>query len=165
MNRFKASGEQCNAAPQAHTAASEAMPLWQAKARQQKSKVDGNCIRLPIRRQSDSEDRSNPNRLDTENRRRPIPQAAQLFKLQTRNVKFLWEGLREGYFFFKKRYPSLSPYPHAVRPLRTPCGKVAPLSGKRKQHPFAEYEKREHPFGCSLFNYATAAITACRTDR
>ena len=36
-----------------------------------------------------------------------IPQAVQRFKPQTGNVNFLWEGLREGYLFFKKRYPSL----------------------------------------------------------
>ena len=34
-------------------------------------------------------------------------QRVQLFKLQTANVNFLWEGLREGYLFLKKRYPSL----------------------------------------------------------
>ena len=34
-------------------------------------------------------------------------QAPQLFKLQARNVNFLWEGVREGYLFLKKRYPSL----------------------------------------------------------
>ena len=42
-----------------------AMPPWQAEARLMKSEVDGNCVRLPIRRQSDSEDRSKPSRLDT----------------------------------------------------------------------------------------------------
>ena len=34
-------------------------------------------------------------------------QRAQSFKLQTRNANFLWVGLREGYLFSKKRYPSL----------------------------------------------------------
>ena len=34
-------------------------------------------------------------------------QRVQLFKLQTANINFLWEGLREGYLFLKKRYPSL----------------------------------------------------------
>ena len=36
-----------------------------------------------------------------------IAQRVQFFKLQTANVNFLWEGLREGYLFLKKRYPSL----------------------------------------------------------
>ena len=36
-----------------------------------------------------------------------IAQRVQLFKLQARNVNFLWEGVREGYLFLKKRYPSL----------------------------------------------------------
>ena len=38
-----------------------------------------------------------------------IAQRVQLFKLQARNVNFLWEGVREGYLFLKKRYPSLTP--------------------------------------------------------
>ena len=41
-----------------------------------------------------------------------IPQAERLFKLQARNVNFLWEGVREGYLFLKKRYPSLICVPH-----------------------------------------------------
>jgi len=36
-----------------------------------------------------------------------IAQRVQPFKLQARNVNFLWVGLREGYLFFEKRYPSL----------------------------------------------------------
>ena len=36
-----------------------------------------------------------------------IAQRVQFFKLQTANINFLWEGLREGYLFLKKRYPSL----------------------------------------------------------
>ena len=39
------------------TAASEAMPPWQAIASLCKSEVDGDCVRLTTRRQSDSEDR------------------------------------------------------------------------------------------------------------
>ena len=34
-------------------------------------------------------------------------QAPQLFELLACNVNFLWEGVREGYLFSKKRYPSL----------------------------------------------------------
>ena len=41
-----------------------------------------------------------------------IAQRVQLFKLQARNAYFLWEGVREGYLFLKKRYPSL---------IRIPC--------------------------------------------
>ena len=36
-----------------------------------------------------------------------IAQRVQLFELFACNENFLWEGLREGYLFFKKRYPSL----------------------------------------------------------
>ena len=39
-------------------------------------------------------------------------QALQLFELLACNVNFLWEGLREGYLFSKKRYPSLIRVPH-----------------------------------------------------
>ena len=53
-----------------------------------------------------------------------IAQRVQLFKLQARNAYFLWEGVREGYLFLKKRYPSL---------IRIPCtvqGKnPSPLKG------------------------------------
>ena len=52
-----------------------------------------------------------------------IAQRVQLFKLQARNVNFLWEGVREGYLFFKKRYPSL-----IIAPLRgagNKCSAVA----------------------------------------
>ena len=41
-----------------------------------------------------------------------IAQRVQLFKLQARNAYFLWEGVREGYLFFEKRYPSF---------IRIPC--------------------------------------------
>ena len=34
-------------------------------------------------------------------------QRVQPFKPQTANANFLWVGLREGYLFFEKRYPSL----------------------------------------------------------
>ena len=33
----------------------------------------------------------------------------QPFKPQTANANFLWVGLREGYLFSKKRYPTLTP--------------------------------------------------------
>ena len=36
-------------------------------------------------------------------------QASHLFELLACNENFLWEGVREGYLFFKKRYPSLIP--------------------------------------------------------
>ena len=92
------------------TAASAAMPPRQAIAKSIKSEVDGDCLRLPNRRQSDSEDRSKPSRLDTTPSRHLItrkgyatsvrqqscqrlcnPQAAQLFKCQSANAKpFSW---------------------------------------------------------------------------
>ena len=47
------------------TAASTAMPPWQAIASLCKSEVDGDCVRLTTRRQSDSEDRRKSNRIAT----------------------------------------------------------------------------------------------------
>ena len=42
-------------------------------------------------------------------------QALQLFELLACNVNFLWEGLREGYLFSEKRYPSLIRTPAPVQ--------------------------------------------------
>ena len=93
-------------------AASAAKPPRQTIASLYKSKVGGNCVRLTNRRQSDSEDRSKPSRLDTKNSRHPIPQAAQLFELQTANVRgqggsplaFLW-GFQRGCSLWKENTP------------------------------------------------------------
>ena len=46
-----------------------------------------------------------------------IAQRVQLFKLQARNANFLWEGVREGYLFLKKRYPSLIRIPCAAQEM------------------------------------------------
>ena len=86
------------------------MPPWQAPARPYKAKVDGNCVRLPNRRQSDSEDRSKPSRLDTTPGRHLIPQAAQLFKCQSANAKpFSW-GSKGAILFCEREWP-LCPVP------------------------------------------------------
>ena len=45
-------------------------------------------------------------------------QALQLFELLACNENFLWEGVREGYLFLKKRYPSL--IRAALRALQCP---------------------------------------------
>ena len=73
------------------TAASEAMPLRQAIPGLIESEVERSYVRVMNRRQSDSEDRSKPSRLDTTPGRHLIPQAAQLFKCQSANAKpFSW---------------------------------------------------------------------------
>ena len=57
----------------------------------------------------------------------PIAQRVQFFKLQARNAYFLWEGVREGYLFLKKRYPSL--IPHSLRGAGNGCSAAAlPIS-------------------------------------
>ena len=78
-------------------AASAAKPPRQTIASLYKSKVGGNCVRLTNRRQSDSEDRSKPSRLDTKNSRHPIPQAAQLFELLACNTNLSLGGSKGGY--------------------------------------------------------------------
>ena len=87
------------------TAASAAKPPWQATAKQQKSIVDVDCVRVTNRRQSDSEDSSNSNRLAPSLGRHPIPQAAQLFKRQSANAKpFSW-GSKGAILFCEREWP------------------------------------------------------------
>ena len=72
--------------------------------------------------------RSNPNRIADPNAATPRAgkcnrQASHLFELLACNENFLREGVREGYLFFKKRYPSL-----IIEPLRgagNKCSAVA----------------------------------------
>ena len=85
---------------------------WQAEANLHKSKVDGDCVRLTNRRQSDSEDRSKPSRIATPPGRHPIRQAPQLFKLLACNVKTFLLGDQKGEVLFCEREPT---------PLSVPC--------------------------------------------
>ena len=87
------------------TAASEAMPPWQAIASLCKSKVDGNCVRPPTRRQSDSEDRRKSNRLDTSSSRHLIAQRVQFFKPQSDNTKSFSWGSKGDILFCEREYP------------------------------------------------------------
>ena len=90
------------------------MPPWQATTELIKSKVDGNCVRPPIRRQSDSEDRRESNRLDTKQGRHLIRQAPQLFEPLARNDGVEGQsplrslGGPRGIFSHVREYP---PYP------------------------------------------------------
>ena len=80
-----------------------AMPPWQAKANLLKSVIDGDCVRLPNRRQSDSEDRSKPSRIAMPLGRHPIRQAPQLFKLLACNVETFLLGDLKGAVLFCER--------------------------------------------------------------
>ena len=94
-----------------------AMPPWQAMASLYKSEVVGNCVRVTNRRQSDSEDRSKPSRLDTTPGRHLIPQAAQLFKCQSANAKpFSW-GSKGAILFCEREWPLCPRRPQAAYPL------------------------------------------------
>ena len=83
--------------------ASAATPPWQASARSYKSKVDGDCVRVTNRRQSDSEDRSKPSRIATPPGRHPIRQAPQLFELLACNVKTFLLGDLKGDILFPRK--------------------------------------------------------------
>ena len=87
------------------TAASEAMPPWQAIASLCKSEVDGDCVRLTTRRQSDSEDRRKSNRLDTSSSRHLIAQRVQFFKPQSDNTKSFSWGSKGDILFCEREYP------------------------------------------------------------
>ena len=85
-------------------------------------------------------------------------QRVQLFKLQARNVNFLWEGVREGYLFLKKRYPSLIRIPCAAQGMdaalprcqfRFPYGKTISPEAKscrgRREHENADAARSVPP--------------------
>ena len=88
----------------------------------------------------------------------PIAQRVQPFKLQTRNANFLWEGVREGYLFLKKRYPSLIRIPCAAQGMdaalprcqfRFPYGKTISPEAKscrgRREHENADAARSVPP--------------------
>ena len=70
-----------------------------------KFKVDGDCVRVTNRRQSDSEDRSKPSRVEPSHGRHPIPQAVQFFKPKAGNVNLSLGGSRGPFSFAKENGP------------------------------------------------------------
>ena len=119
------------------TAASEAMPPWQATTELIKSKVGGNCVRLTTRRQSDSEDRSKSNRIATKNSRHSIVQRVQFFKLQSDNAKpFSW-GSKGGYSLLRKRISPLTrTAPFGAASPRHQCRKLSRTCAKTRREFF-----------------------------
>ena len=107
------------------TAASEAMPPWQAIASLCKSEVDGDCVRLTTRRQSDSEDRRKSNRLDTSSSRHLIAQRVQFFKLQSDNTKSFSWGSKGDILFCEREYPLWNP-----RSAFDPCSAFGAASSR-----------------------------------
>ena len=112
------------------TAASEAMPLRQAISGLIESEVERSYVRVTNRRQSDREDRSKSNRLDTKQGRHLIRQALQFFELLACNGGVKGQGpLRSlggprGIFSHVREYP-----PFGVA-ARTPLSLLR-LRGKR----------------------------------
>ena len=97
-------------------AASAAKPPRQTIASLYKSKVGGNCVRLTNRRQSDSENRSRPNRIEELNAATPragisIPEAPRSFKIETANLNAFLLGFQRGYSLSRKRISPLSRTP------------------------------------------------------
>ena len=106
------------------TAASTAMPPWQATTELIKSKVDGNCVRPPTRRHSDSEDRRKSNRIATKiagtrfGKRRSSSSCSLAM-----SKPFSW-GIKRGRFSFVKENLPLYPSPARRRePNPFPKGK------------------------------------------
>ena len=117
------------------TAASEAMPLRQAIPGLIESEVERSYVRVTNRRQSDSEDRSKSNRLDTKQGRHLIRQALQFFELLACNaggrgaLPSPFSGGFKGGILFGKRIPPLVPRRARRSPSRAYAGKGAALSG------------------------------------
>ena len=66
-------------------------------------------------------------------------QRVQPFKPQTANVNFLWVGLREGYLFSKKRYPSLVRAAPAALPPPRPSREGSKQKGSPYRLPFLRF--------------------------
>ena len=111
------------------TAASEAMPLRQAIPGLIESEVERSYVRVTNRRQSDSEDRSKSNRLDTKQGRHLIRQALQFFELLACNGGVegpsprLSLGDSKGVFSSEREYPLW----HAALPPALTREKVQPF--------------------------------------
>ena len=104
-------GERSNAAPSTHYPSkggerSNAADMQAVRRRTTVTHAPRSRARLRVLTNSRDSWRSHVHRTYT-------AQRVQSFKLQTHNVNFLWVGVREGYLFFKKRYPSLYPHPPA----------------------------------------------------
>ncbi len=142
------------------TAASEAMPLRQAIPGLIESEVERSYVRVTNRRQSDSEDRSKSNRLDTKQGRHLIRQALQFFELLACNGGVegpsprLSLGDSKGVFSSEREYPLW----HAALPPALTREKVQPFrailpSARRAESTCAPAgAKKEHPYGCSFSN-------------
>ena len=142
------------------TAASEAMPLRQAIPGLIESEVERSYVRVTNRRQSDSEDRSKSNRLDTKQGRHLLRQALQFFELLACNGGVegpsprLSLGDSKGVFSSEREYPLW----HAALPPALTREKVQPFrailpSARRAESTCAPAgAKKEHPYGCSFSN-------------
>ena len=87
------------------------------------------CARLRVVTNSRDSWRSHVHRTYT-------AQRGQLFKPQTANANFLWVGLREGYLFSKKRYPSLVRAAPAALPPPRPSREGSKQKGSPLRLPF-----------------------------
>ena len=115
-------------------AASAAKPPRQTIASLYKSKVGGNCVRLPNRRQSDSEDRSKPSRLDTKLGRHFHSGGIKV--VQNRGCQsnaFLLDGHTARFLSRERKWGVWSCRPQAAYPS-APCAESsAPLCGAQKK--------------------------------
>ena len=113
------------------TAASEAMPLRQAIPGLIESEVERSYVRVTNRRQSDSEDRSKSNRLDTKQGRHLIRQALQFFELLACNGGGKGQGPLRSLGGPRGIFSHVREYPPFFTP-RTVRGTPLPFRAKRK---------------------------------
>ena len=92
-----------------------AMPPWQAMASLYKSEVVGNCVRVTNRRQSDSENRSRPNRIEELNAATPRRYfhsgGIKVIRVRDCQSKRLSLGVPKGIFSFAKENIPFVPHP------------------------------------------------------
>ena len=120
-----------------------AMPPWQAMASLYKSEVVGNCVRVTNRRQSDSENRSRPNRIEELNAALPragilIPEAQRPFEPETANLKPFSRGIKRGILSFVKESIPLLFAPPCLQGtlfLHRMWKSLTPWCGRTKQRP------------------------------
>ena len=95
---------------------------WQAKTKQRKSEVGGNCVRVANRRQSDSEDRRSSSRLDTLLGRHLHSGGIKVIQARDCQSKAFLLGFQRGYSLSRKRISPLPLPPAGGISLRT-CAK------------------------------------------
>ena len=134
---FEERGERSNAAPFTHHPSkggerSNAAGTHRSPPPDYRRSRATECARLRVVTNSSDSWRSHVHRTHTAQRVQP-------FKPQTANANFLWVGLREGYLFSKKRYPSLVRAAPAALPPPRPSREGSKQKGSPLRLPFLRF--------------------------